>query len=378
MESDGGGKSCARSKLSSSKNKPTKCVKITQKKRATTKLAAKTVKYIYESLIKLHFRNSKVKQRLALKTTHSMIQQHIQSTINITPDEVAQELAKNWFTKTWINYPHNSIYAILLSTGFKSKTALELAKVLTPFKTNGSSYSTHHLFDFAIEYLKGKYDPIGAIGQSHLFHHPVQDEWFTDERHPNVHFVNMHAPLSLNEEHMRALTIHPRLQQTPNTRIFYHGTNWGGSLSILERINHVFGRKCLDFGILNSFYCTPHLSDALQWCEKHRDGWKSELCIVAFRVPYPLPFNTKIFKDVDAEWRKLVKDSRLCKQRINDLDRYDFVYGPMCANPIPIQRKNATAVPHRPTMKFQLCSKTDRADEYLQQCMTCIAFFPKM
>jgi hypothetical protein len=366
MESDGGGKSCARSKPSS-KKKTTK--------RTTTK--AKTVKYIYESLIKLHFRNSKVKQKLALKTTHSMIQQYIQSTINITPDEVAHELAKNWFTQTWIKYPHDSIYAILLSTGFKTKTALELAKVLTPLKANGSSYSIHHLFDFAIEYLKGNYNPIGTIGQSHLFPHPVQDEWFTNEQHPNVHFINLQAPISHNEEHMKALTENPRLHQTPNARIFYHGTNWGATLSILERINHVFGRKCLDFGILNSFYCTPHLADALQWCEKHRDGWKSELCIIAFKVPYPLPFKTKIFKEADEEWRQLVKASRLCKQRINDLDRYDFVYGPMCANPIPIQRKDASAVPHRPTMKYQLCSKTDRADEYLQQAMTCIAYFSK-
>lgn len=60
------------------------------------------------------------------------------------------------------------------------------------------------------------------------------------------------------------------------------------------------------------------------------------------------------FGKSDATWKELIKLSRSCK--VNILDDYDFVFGPMCTNPDKLNRQEPNV--HHPKKKMQLCSKS--------------------
>lgn len=369
-EKDGGAKSKAKSKPSP---RQAKGISVTNK--PTKSKLSKQHTHIVDAFSAIQFRKNIVKRKIALKSVQQLIEQLRLSHINYESYEIAQDLGREWFSQTCAKYPHNSLYMILVTTGFKSRTAHELNTVLTPLKN--TSYTTDQLFDFAIEYLNGQYDPIGSPGQPYLFQHPNENEWFqVPQANPNIIFINL-KQCQQNLDSISQLIASRESRANQNTRLFYHATNWGASKSILNRIRHEVGRKCLDFGILNSFYCTPHLSDAIEWCEKHEQGWHQETCIFAFRLPKKLPFNVKVFKEPNQEWKDLVKNSRLCKHRSNALDDYDFVYGPMCANVHQIKKRNADPSPH-PNIKYQLCSKSDRADQFMHQAMVCVMYNGKI
>jgi hypothetical protein len=61
----------------------------------------------------------------------------------------------------------------------------------------------------------------------------------------------------------------------------------------------------------------------------------------------------------------LTKSSRLCKDKRNDLDNYNFVYGPMVA----IANSNETPQPHN-NIKWQLASKNNSSDKFLKKYLS--------
>jgi hypothetical protein len=151
---------------------------------------------------------------------------------------------------------------------------------------------------------------------------------------------------------------------------FYHTTNWSSAENIIENGPQFFkGRKCLDFGIFPSFYVTPDINTSIEWCEYKRLLWKNEVVIIIFSIPTSKLRSYKKFENADEEWKMLTKSSRLCKDKRNNLDNYNFVYGPMVANPNKIRYDNETPQPHN-NIKWQLASKNNSSDKFLKKYLS--------
>lgn len=311
-----------------------------------------------------HFRSTIVKARLSRKTEREYVLDLLET--DYVSREIIQDMGRQWFMKAWKK--DICLKDTFYKCGFRLRIAKELADVIKPLVN--TSYTVDQLFDLAFEYVSGNYEP---IGKRYLFEHDIQDEWFqpTNAQHlvVNVEHPKASHILKIIEKHPVYSTSRPEHETQ-----YFHATNWKSSKSIAENIDHRSGRQCLDFGKFQSFYCTPNLNDALQWCRKKQKVFRREACIVAFKVPKSLPYNVKMFNSITQEWVKLVQESRICNK--NELDDFDFVYGPMCANADPVAYKGASPVPHNP-VKYQLCSKSKRADQYLQQHMLGIVYLSK-
>ena len=78
------------------------------------------------------------------------------------------------------------------------------------------------------------------------------------------------------------------------------------------------------------------------------------------------------------EWMKNVGESRTCFKANNFrqyLDKYDMVYGPMCAN---VKQASNGAVPqtHNEPI-YQMASKSDNFDAYTSRCLNKVYFIIK-
>jgi hypothetical protein len=67
--------------------------------------------------------------------------------------------------------------------------------------------------------------------------------------------------------------------------------------------------------------------------------------------------------------RGLTKESRACLLKYNELDKFDFVDGPMMAD---IYK----GIPHNP-IKYQLASKTAKSDALLNECLVGVIWLHK-
>jgi hypothetical protein len=148
-------------------------------------------------------------------------------------------------------------------------------------------------------------------------------------------------------------------------QMYFHATNWDALQDIIENGPDCRdGRQCLDFGRTPSFYVTHDLKTAINWCEKKRIVFQSECGIVIFALPIKEYDDYKRFDSPTDEWKILVKDSRSCRKK-NELDRYNFVYGPMLENVEAVKKNNAMANAHNP-IKWQLASKNPVSDKILK------------
>jgi hypothetical protein len=335
-----------------------------------SKIKSTKMTNLFDAFKKYHFRLSIVKSRLARKADRQYVLGLLEA--EYVSREIIQDLGRQWFM-TYLNA--KDVKSALYNCGFKLSIATELYDVIKPlFNT---SYTYDQLFDVAFEYVLGKYDPIGKPHAPFLYEHP-ENVWFKESEEDQHFIVNIK---NVKEQHIeRLLMQHPSYSKdnVNGGSLFYHATNWRSHRSISNSIDHSVGRDCLDFGIKRSFYCTPNFTDALQWCRKKHMTYKSETCIIAFRLPNVnrLPYNVNIFSGINKEWTDLVQNSRLCNQNSNQLDVFDFVYGPMCANPENVADRGEAPVPHN-KVKYQLCSKSDRGDQFLHQNMIGTFFIHK-
>ena len=230
-------------------------------------------------------------------------------------------------------------------------------------------YSNEHLFEIIAEYATGKNDPVGDPGKSYLYNEKIVDTWFTyvnNKTDVQIHCVNVSTTKNIDN----LLKTLPTL--TTNQSLFFHATSWKSYKSISSQgINHQYGRKCLDFGKLPSFYLTPDINAAINWCEKSCESWYKECCILVYALNDYTRANEKhkIFNSITKEWQDQVKESRLCKYSDDKqlLDTYDIIYGPMCANVYKVIYENKAPMPHS-RIKYQLASKSEKSDEYITNC----------
>lgn len=160
--------------------------------------------------------------------------------------------------------------------------------------------------------------------------------------------------------------------------LFYHTTSWTFAELILQELSHKAGRKCLDFGSTPGFYVGPSLADAVQWGEKNSEIWSYEVAILVFSIPDSLPDSIR-WKDLEGdEWSSVMSFSRKCKYptlSAPQIRGYDIVVGQMLANPQEV-KMGYDPISHR-IPKYQVASKTDNGDRFLQSCIRGCLYFQK-
>jgi hypothetical protein len=320
-----------------------------------------------------------VKQLHTLGWRKKFIDTHLDIQVGRELDEVRQMDLIETYTKSWIHIiDSSSDEELLYNAGLKKSVVRKLCEVIKPLY-NGC-YSQHQLLEIAIEYAIGKYSPLTSPSNAYLFPDVVEDKW-------SVHFkfkyiFNMSAACNRSSHHLEESIIHglgtPSHQMLiANQKLFYHATNWSSANNIMMYgISHYQGRACLDFGIQPSFYITPHISTALEFCAQKNLTWSHEKCILVFGVVPNSTLRNKEFDTATLEWIDGVTSSRRCVGVRNELDAYDMVYGPMACNIKGITKRKALARPHH-TAKYQLASKSNDSDMYLRHCYIGCIFLKK-
>ena len=289
---------------------------------------------------------------------------------NIRENELIKEYTKSLLVKAINTHSDKSNYEILYATGLSKKYINKLIYVIHPLYN--TCYTHNQLLDIAIEYALGIYEKILKNDQKYLVNTVNLDTWVPDTTFKYLCNISKHLNTKLCEN---ALLNFPDINNE-NSRLFFHATNIRSALSIVKQgISHIDGRKCLDFGINPSFYMTPDIKIAINWSNKKQRLWEGETCILIFRIPhiYMDAMKGKVFENATSEWEELVTSSRRCIVKMNDLDLFDTVYGPMASNIHAIDKNNKFARPHN-ILKFQLASKSVMSDMYFNKCYAGIIF----
>jgi hypothetical protein len=283
--------------------------------------------------------------------------------------DVAESYMKQWIDTTFNNLQTLSDYKTsLYNAGFTKQKTLELSFIIEPLLE--SSYSPLQLLDIAIECALGKYKRLAPEGQRFYVCKDIQDTWT-----PNELFKQVYNASTITKVHDAVPLMHIVMQHPNKHTLYFHATNWSSALNIVKHgINHYRGRMCLDFGKNSSFYTTPDLPTAIEWCTKNARKWMGETCILMFALKNKLKKQIrqthkqkhKEFESATQDWAALVADSRECEGGTNSLDYFDSVYGPMAANIAALINKQGSAKPHE-IVKFQLASKSSSFDKYLSE-----------
>ena len=224
-----------------------------------------------------------------------------------------------------------------------------------------TSYSTIQLFDIVLDILTNKIHAIKPETQRFYFENFVENTW-KKKKYWNVNYNYEITPREIIVNLGKCLDLSDKT-------IFYHATSWGNSLYITrDGVKNSYGRQCLDFGYNPSFYTSPSIDDSLDWAERNYLHWKKECAILVYAVPTLNNMNVKVFKSATNEWSKLVTLSRRCNKKYkNELDKFDFVFGPMLQKPDDIIYSNRNATPYMP-LKNQLACKNENASKFLDKC----------
>lgn len=260
----------------------------------------------------------------------------------LRPEEAIKELRETWCADT-----SGPIDRLVERLGFSGDAADDIVLAFDAL----DSYSREQLVDAIIEYATGKCAPIGVPGQRFYFPDSPEDTVFEDSygvKHMNV-FLNDRRGVET-----AARTLRPPADAA-GAMYFFHATNWRSAVSIARSGPLVHkGRECLDFGMSPAFYLTPSAATAIDYTRVNDRRWSGEIAIAVFVIA--LPGDTaRRFRSCDRDWERTVASSRRCVDDRNELDDYDFVYGPMLANVSDVLA-GRRARPHDPP-RWQLAVK---------------------
>ncbi|WP_099190500.1 RHS repeat-associated core domain-containing protein [Tepidibacter mesophilus] len=177
-------------------------------------------------------------------------------------------------------------------------------------------------------YLRARYyNPIiGRFTQEDVYRGDGLNLYAYCSNNPVVYYDPSGYKCSINKE---------RASANRNTNVtskddfieVYHGTNYKGAKSIKKSgIDISTYRSTTDFG--KGFYVTRKKNQAIKWVKRKFRG-NGE--VLVFKVP-KLEFNElngKVFDSANIDWEEFIKHNRLG----GELHKYDFVEGPMLANP---------------------------------------------
>ena len=329
-----------------------------------TKTRIKKTNNKFDELVKLHVKYGWRKTYISKNIDVDMI--HVRNA-----DNLLSQLLKD-YDKLPPNKQKLTIDT-LYELGFKKTFAKLYFEVIE--KLINTWYSDYHLLEFIVEFALDQYSTIGLPGQVYLYDNEEVDTWF---RVNDILCYNVRNK-KITEE---ILDIH-NINSKKNLMV-YHACAWSYAASIIsDGVNRQVSRECLDFGFFQSFYMTPDIKTAFKWCEMKNNMWKEECVVVAFKLPLNIlsrkdNFKKCVYLDQTIEWTQNVKESRYCvrtQKKVQYLDKFDMVYGPMCANVYQIFKYGHEPACHNP-MQFQMASKSDRFDEFLTKNFHSIICLP--
>jgi hypothetical protein len=274
----------------------------------------------------------------------------------------------------------NSIKTLLSSMGLRPQIVLLLENIVTPLEDY--SYTSIQCVELVIDYLLGRYNPIAPIDARHLIHPTSTNAWFQykySNKSKQVNVYNLTQPCTLDAlgNFKGALRSLPSMHG--EYTYCYHITSWGGSLSILKKINRFKGYFCQDFGIFPGFYLSFSTKDCIDWGERKSNLFHNEVAVLIFAIPNRLPSQLRYKELKGLEWFNVTQESRECVQKDDEvelLDDYDLLYGDMVSNPTKVRSGMEPPISHRPPKK-QLVSKSDAADKFLHSCIIGCVYFQK-
>lgn len=278
------------------------------------------------------------KKRFAIKLgrSHETDELHI--------NRIYMDTAIDAFKKVNLNQPFVKLLEIV---GIKRTVAIALYDRVEPL-LDDSSFTLEQLFEICLECTLGKYKE----------YRPELKFLYNQTSIPStkgyIYNIDKQTVSQVTIEELRKVA-----GTTPALCLYYHTTSWR-AFDIIGRVGIDTSRcrTCCDFGISPSFYLTPSIATAIDYAKKRAALENDEMCIMVFALPSQLPLRVKWFKRPSAEWGRLVASSRICQDSDNELDKYDFIYGPMCANPNQVRTHDALPIAHSP-VKYQLATKYD-------------------
>lgn len=247
---------------------------------------------------------------------------------------------------------------------FKTK----FLEIITPLED--SSYDLTHLSDIIVEYATNKYKRLAVPGCKYLYERGhTQDTW---EVEPALgHNIRICNTANIHDDN-----VSHQLRRVLNTlnesKLLFHCTNWDGARNICHKgPKYALGRQCLDFGVLPSFYVTPHIETAIEWGVKSSERWGNEIAFLVFRDITSHIRKTRTFSHPDKAWQELTTKSRRCQDNV--LDNMQLVCGPMVANSKQVQLGIETSRTHA-HIKYQVASKSDVSDAALKSALIGVLF----
>ena len=270
-------------------------------------------------------------------------------------------------------YSYHAVADVLIQIGLRPDVAHHMEYIVQPL--HGNSYSDLQIIDTAIAHLLGQYMPVSPPTTKHPIKATVTDEWL--EYTKPFFIYNMTQPCSTTALPQLNAALASLLIPSDYT-FYFHATSWRGSLSIMEGVSRLVGRRCLDFGIFPGFYMSPSPTDATGWGYANRRVWANEVAIMIFRIPKVLPASLTYKELVGEDWRQVTSHSRLCNDSmdIRSIRGTDIIYGNMVQNASAV-RGGAVPVTHTPSKK-QLVSKTDKGDAFIHTCLVGCIYFQKI
>lgn len=261
----------------------------------------------------------------------------------------------------------------LLKLGIKPSKVRETLYVMAPLEN--TCYTNKQLLEKAIEYVLGWYKPITTPDASYFYKPDTTAIWIPHEKKEIMNMTYSCTYTIIPRFERKVASLFPESEG----KVFFHTTNWKGAINIMNVINRNAGRTCLDFGYYPSFYVSETVQDAIDWGFKNARAWHNEVAIMAFHVPmdFQKDFHFKDLRQNKEEWKWVVTTSRDCKElseMIEYEERYDFIYGPMLANP-PYYATEGPRMHRPPTL--QLAAKTNTASRFLYKCMKGAFVFKK-
>jgi hypothetical protein len=268
--------------------------------------------------------------------------------------------------------PHTSLRTSLAALGLLPEVVAVLVPLLEPLQN--SSYTDYQILDTAILYLLGNYAPIAPINTTHIIQSDQVNKWV--EYEDSIQIYNLSQNCSMNA----LLFLDEAVSQLPlatGHSFFFHTTSWGGSLNIIDKVDRMVGRRCLDFGIYPGFYMSETVRDCLDWGAKKSKIWGNETAIMIFAIPNTLPSHVSLKELQGREWLNITKQARECKltQELKSIRSVDLLYGNMVSNVVVVSM-GENPIPHTPPKK-QLVSKSDNGDTFIHSCLVGCIYFQK-
>lgn len=338
--------------------------------RTKTKTDSRKMKYVQEILKKNHIRKSEI-------TKYELLS--VEDYLDYNETDFIIKQFKKKAERTGFQ---GSISKTLHLLGFTKAKSDQVENILEPFLD--SSYTRTQIIDMAIEQIFGfLFNTIGDINSNHYFRSSVEmDEWFINENGFNI--INTSFKPSIKErENVNDLLVQLRKESPIDDTLYFHTTTWEHAISIMHKIDHNSGRKCLDFGILPGFYMGTRIKDTLEWGERflRSGGNKAEVATIIFSLPKKYTEDIHYREFSGENWEYIVSASRKCqappfRKELPEIENLDFIYGYMASNPDSIKYNNSSPKKF-PDNKKQLVSKTDKGDAYLQNKIIGAVFYRK-